>query len=230
MTVLVMPSIDQARSEIEAGIESRRLVVIGATCSVSYSGRAGSQLGKGDRLIILKRDGCALVHRSQDYHPVNWQPSGCIIKATTTDNNLIVKAVRPSTLETLTVTTTQVQFLGTFELDDKAEFQMHANEEDMQRAIILEPDIVEPGLKVIEFEKKVHPGFVDVYGIDSEGNTVVIEIKKDPDGLPAVKQLSDYLKYLQPSPGKRLRPFIVAPSLAKGVNPPLTKRSMKNRK
>src|SRR5712692_3824820 len=211
-----MPSIDQARSEIEAGIESRRLVVMVATCSVSYSGRAGSQLGKGDRLIILKKDGCALVHRSQDYHPVNWQPSGCVIKATTADNNLIVKAVRPSPLETLTVTTTQVQFLGTFELDDKAEFQMHASEEDMQRAIILEPDIVEPGLKVIDFEKKVPPGFVDVYGIDSEGNTVVIEIKKDPAGFPALKQLSEYLKYLQAPPGRKLRPIIVAPSIAKG--------------
>ena len=229
MTVLVMPSIDQARNEIEAGIESRRLVVMVATCSVSYSGRAGSQLGKGDRLIILKKDGCALVHRSQDYHPVNWQPSGCVIKATTTDNNLIVKAVRPSPLETLTVTTTQVQFLGTFELDDKAEFQMHASEEDMQRAIILEPDIVEPGLKVVDFEKKVPPGFVDVYGIDSGGNTVVIEIKKDPAGFPALKQLSEYLKYLQPAPGKRLRPFIVAPSLAKGVQPTLTKERIEYR-
>src|SRR2546425_1415772 len=219
MTVLVMPSIDQARNEIEAGIESRRLVVMVVTCSVSYSGRAGSQLGKGDRLIILKKDGCALVHRSQDYHPVNWQPSGCIIKATTTDNNLVVKAVRPSPLETLTVTTTQVQFLGTFELDDKAEFQMHASEEDMQRAIILEPDIIEPRLRVVDFEKKVPPGFVDVYGIDSEGNTVVIEIKKDPAGFPAVKQLVEYLKYLSPADGKKLRPIIVAPSLAKGVLP-----------
>src|SRR5260370_8819767 len=156
-----MPSIDQARSEIEAGIESRRLVAMVATCSVSYSGRAGSQLGKGDRLIILKKDGCALVHRSQDYHPVNWQPSACIIKATTADNNLIVKAVRPTPLETLTVTTTQVQFSLPFDLDDKAEIQMHASDEDMQRAIILEPDIIEPGLKVVDFEKNVPPGYVD---------------------------------------------------------------------
>src|SRR5215831_1393290 len=102
MTVLVAPSFEEARTEIENGIDSRKLVVMVATCSVSYSGRAGSQLGQGDRLIILKKDGCALVHRSQDYHPVNWQPSGCVIKATTNDNNLIVKAVRPSPLETLT--------------------------------------------------------------------------------------------------------------------------------
>ncbi len=227
--MLVSPSIGDARNEIETGIESRKLVVIVATCSVSYSGRAGSQLGKGDRLIILKKDGCALIHRSQDYHPVNWQPSGCVIKATIANDHLVVKAVRPSPLETLTVTATHVQFLGTFDLDDKAEFQMHASEEDMQRAIILDPDIIEPGLKVIDFEKKVPPGFVDVYGIDSEGNTVVIEIKKDSAGFPAIKQLSEYLKYLQPAQGKRLRPFIVAPSLAKGAQPTMTKEKIEFR-
>jgi endonuclease len=229
MTVLVSPSIDEACAEIEAGIESRRLVIMVATCSVNYSGRAGSQLGEGDRLIIIKKDGCALVHRGQDYHPVNWQPSGCVIKASANDDSLVVKAVRPSPLETLTITAKQVQFLGTFHLQDEAQFQMHASEEDMQRAIVLEPELVVPGLKVVDFEKKVPPGFVDVYGIDAEGNTVVIEIKKDPAGFPAVKQISEYLKYLQPAPGKRLRPFIVAPSLAKGVHALLSKSGIEYR-
>src|SRR5260370_16929906 len=109
-----MPSIDQARSEIEAGIESRRLVAMVATCSVSYSGRAGSQLGKEDRLIILKRDGCALGHRSQDYHPVNWQPSGCIIKATTTEPTLLCNAIPPTPLETSPLTPPQAHLLPTF--------------------------------------------------------------------------------------------------------------------
>jgi RecB family endonuclease NucS len=76
---------------------------------------------------------------------------------------------------------------------------------------------------VIDFEKKVAPGFVDVYGIDSQGNTVVIEIKKDPAGAAAVKQLVEYLKYLSPAEGKKLRPIIVAPSLAKGVLPMVEK-------
>ncbi len=80
MVVLVSPSLREAHVEIEAGIEARKLVVMVATCSVSYSGRAGSQLGEGDRLIILKKDGCALVHRGRDYQPVNWQPSGCVIR------------------------------------------------------------------------------------------------------------------------------------------------------
>src|SRR6266702_3783614 len=226
MPVLVSPELDHARSELVKALEARMMVTMVANCTVTYSGRTGSDMGERERLVVLKKDGCVLVHRGKDYQPVNWQPSGCVIQALIVADSLVVKAVRPSPLESLTVTIRGIQFFGTFQLEDEAEFQLHASEEDMQKAILLEPDIVEPGLKVVDFEKKVPSGFVDVYGVDLDGNTVVIEIKKDPAGLPAVKQLSEYLKYLQASSGKKLRAFIVAPGLAKGVQPVLTRRGI----
>lgn len=216
MTVQEHPALSFARDEIAKGVEARKLMVLVASCTVNYSGRTGSQLGEGERLVLLKKDGCVLVHRAQDYQPVNWQPSGCIIQTALERGSLTVKAVRPSPLESLTITISRVQFLGTFDLRDEAEFFLHASEEDMQRAIILRPDVVEPGLKIVDFEKRVIPGFVDVYASDSDGNTVVIEIKKDTAGFPAIKQLAEYLKHLPPPAGKRLRPMIVAPGLAKG--------------
>src|SRR3972149_5809429 len=163
MTVLDHPSLGAARDEVVRGVESRRLVVLIASCTVSYSGRTGSQLGEGERLVVLKKDGCVLVHRARDYQPINWQPSGCVIQTAIEGESLVVKAVRPSPLEALIIVAKRVQFLGTFDLQDEAEFYLHASEEDMQRAIILQPDIVEPGLKIMDFEKKVVPGFVDVY-------------------------------------------------------------------
>ncbi len=223
MTVLDRPALDVARDEIARGVEGRKLVVLIASCTVSYSGRTGSQLGEGERLVVLKKDGCVLVHRARDYQPINWQPSGCVIQTAIEGESLVVKAVRPSPLEALIIVAKRVQFLGTFDLQDEAEFYLHASEEDMQRAIILQPDIVEPGLKIMDFEKKVVPGFVDVYASDSDGNIVVIEIKKDPAGFPAIKQLVEYLKYLPPPSGKRLRPMIVAPSLARGSQSLLAK-------
>ncbi len=194
-----------------------------ASCTVSYSGRTGSQLGLGERLIILKKDGCVLVHRDQDVQPVNWQPSGCVIQSNVEDDKLMIKVVRPSPLESLLIAVERIQFLGTFDLKDEAEFLLHATEEGMQRAIIFQPEVIEPGLKIVDFEKKVVPGFVDVYASDVEGNTVVIEIKKDPAGFPAIRQLAEYLKYLPPPPGRRIRAVIVAPSLAKGSHSMLTR-------
>ncbi len=220
---------DEARQELARGFEARKLVVMVASCTVTYSGRTGSQLGEGERLVIVKGDGCVLVHRARDYQPVNWQPAGCLVQAFLEGESLLVKAVRPSPLESLNIKANRVGFLGTFQLQDEAEFLLHASEEDMQRAIILDPDIVEPGLKVVDFEKKVAPGFVDVYAVDGEGNTVVIEIKKDPAGFPALKQLAEYLKHLQPAPGRRLRPVIVAPGLAKGVQSQLARMGIEFR-
>src|SRR5207245_3867500 len=79
------------------------------------------------------------------------------------------------------------------------------------------------GVERIEYERRVDPGLVDIDGVDTKGNAVVSEIKKDPAGVSAVKQLAEYLKYIQPRPGRKLRPMIVAPGLAKGAQTVLAK-------
>jgi len=221
MAVLVSPSLGDARKELLKGLETRKMIVMVISCSITYSGRTGSDLGEGERMVVLKEDGCLLVHRRNNYQPVNWQPSGCIFQTRIEEGRLILKAVRPSPLETLTLAVSRVDFLGTFRLNDHAEFLLHSSEEEMQKAILAEPGLIEPGLQIVDYEKKVAPGFVDVYAVDSRGNTVVIEIKKDPAGISSVKQLAEYLNYLQAPAGKKLRPIIVAPSLAKGVLPML---------
>ncbi|HYY90401.1 MAG TPA: endonuclease NucS [Candidatus Dormibacteraeota bacterium] len=217
------PDLEEARKELALALEARRIVIMVLRCSIAYSGRTGSDLGEGERLVILKEDGCVLVHRRTNYQPVNWQPPGCVFQTRIENDELIIKAVRPSPLETLTLRVSRVDFLGSFRLNDEAEFLLHSSEEEMQKAIIAEPSLIEPGLQIVDFEKKVPPGFVDVYGVDSNGNTVVIEIKKDSAGASAVKQLAEYLKYIHAPAGRKLRPIIVAPSLAKGVLPTVKK-------
>ena len=223
MPLLAFPDLEEAQKELAKGLEARKMIVLAASCSIAYSGRTGSNLGEGDRLVVLKEDGCVLVHRRSNYQPVNWQPPGCVFRTRLEDGKLIIKAVRPNPLETLTLTVSRIEFLATVLLKDEAKFLLHSSEEEMQKAILAEPDLVEQGLKIVDFEKKVAPGFVDVYGLDSKGNTVVIEIKKDPAGASAVKQLAEYLNYLQAPAGRKLRPIIVAPSLAKGVLPMVKK-------
>src|SRR6266705_5626104 len=160
MPVLVSPELDQARSELVKALEARMMVTMVANCTISYSGRTGSDIGEGERLIVLKGDGCVLVHRGRDYQPVNWQPSGCVFQTRIESGRLIIKAVRPSPLETLTMIVSRVEFLGTFLLEDKAEFILHSSEEEMQKAILAQPSLIEPGLHIIDHEKRVAPGFV----------------------------------------------------------------------
>src|SRR3989442_14491845 len=150
MVVLVSPGLDEARLELGKALEARMMVTMVANCTISYSGRTGSDIGEGERLIVLKGDGCVLVHRSRDYQPVNWQPSGCVFQTRIEDGRLIIKAVRPSPLETLTMIVSRVEFLGTFLLKDEAEFILHSSEEEMQKAILAEPSLIEPGLQIID--------------------------------------------------------------------------------
>jgi endonuclease len=229
MVVQESPTLEEAQKELAKGIEARKMIVLAGSCSIAYSGRTGSDLAEGERLVILKGDGCVLVHRGWNYQPVNWQPPGCVFQTRLEDRHLIIKAIRPTPLESLTITVSKIEFIGSLQLKDEAEFVMHTSEEVMQKAILAEPGIIETGLQIVDFEKKVPPGFVDVYAVDLSGNTVVIEIKKDPAGASAVKQIVEYLKYIQAPSGKRLRPIMVAPSLAKGVLPMMKKMGIEFR-
>src|SRR5438445_6673759 len=116
MPVLVSPNLEQARSELVKALEARMMVTMVANCTVSYSGRTGSDMGEGERLVILKGDGCVLVHRSRYYQPINWQPSGCGFQTRIGGGRLIVKAVRPSPLETLNIEIDRIDFQSAFRL------------------------------------------------------------------------------------------------------------------
>src|SRR5947209_14442441 len=160
--VRVSPSLEEAHEELVRAFEARKMVVMVAECSVNYSGRTGSQLGRGERLMVFKEDGCVLVHRGRDYQPVNWQPSGCIFQSSIENGRLVVKAIRPTPLESLTITAETMHLLASFHLKDEAEFFLHASEADMPRAILVEPNIIETGLNIATLETQILPSSVDV--------------------------------------------------------------------
>ena len=74
----------------------------------------------------------------------------------------------------------------------------------------------------ISYEKKVEPGFVDVYGMDRDGRLVVVELKRRTAGRDAALQLAKYVDCIKTVAKKELRGVLVAPRLAKGVKTLLT--------
>jgi hypothetical protein len=77
--------------------------------------------------------------------------------------------------------------------------------------------LLEEGFKPITYEKKVEPGFVDVYGEDKDGNLVVVEIKRKTAGKEAAFQLAKYIEAIKARSNRRVRGILVAPSLGKDV-------------
>lgn len=67
---LTAPAIDDACDLVASAIDRGALVTLFGRCTVEYEGRAASELGPGDRLLVLKPDGVVLVHTEEDQQPV----------------------------------------------------------------------------------------------------------------------------------------------------------------
>jgi endonuclease len=217
LSVLTEPTLAEAAKLIEKAFAKRRTLIIAGTCHVHYVGRASSTLEPGERILIIKADGSLLVHRPVGYEPVNWQPSGSIFHVKADETSLEVHAVRQKPRENVKVTFSNVLVVSALSLNDSGEFLLYASEEDMHRAILLKPALLEEGFKPISYEKKVEPGFVDIYGVDKDGKLVVVEVKRKTAGKEAVLQLARYIDAIKEKANRELRGVLVAPSLGKDV-------------
>jgi RecB family endonuclease NucS len=242
--ILPNPQIGEAAELIKKGIIKRESILIVGNCWVSYEGRASSRLEPGERVVLIKEDGALLVHRSTGYEPinwmpggnivyhtaivkpeensqgkisVNWQPPGCIFHSRAKEGVLLITAIRRAPAESLRIHFNGLYLIAALKLRDTGEFSLYASEEDMQKAVLMKPSLIERGFKPVSFEKKVAPGFVDVYGIDSEGKLVVVEIKRKAAGRNAALQLSRYVKAVERSANREVRGVLAAPDMTKGT-------------
>ena len=216
------PTIKEAANVIKGAISERKGLVLIGNCWVEYQGRASSKLDPGERIVIIKEDGSVLVHRPKGYEPVNWQPPGSLFKTSVIGDILRIRSIRRKPSESVQIFFDNIYLLSTLNLIDRGEFFLHASEADMQKAILLKPSIIEPGFKPTTYEKKVEPGFVDVYGTDKNGKFVVIEIKRKTAGREAALQLAKYVKSVKAIVNREVRGILVAPRMAKGVQKLLT--------
>lgn len=214
-TVLVEPSIEEAEDAVKEAISQRKTLLIVGNCWVNYVGRAKSKLEPGERILIIKEDGSLLVHRPVGYEPVNWQPPGCIFHVQRGNNALEIRAFRHKPMESVRIFFGGIHMVSALSLVDSGGFSLYASEEDMQRAILSDPKLLEEGFRPISYEKRVEPGFVDVYGLDRDGRLVVVEIKRRTAGRDAVLQLAKYIDAIKAKANRNVRGVLAAPELAR---------------
>ncbi|UCE96830.1 MAG: endonuclease NucS [Candidatus Bathyarchaeota archaeon] len=216
--VMENPTInEEIQNLIKKVLAHREFLLLIGNCWITYKGRASSQLEPGERLVVIKEDGSVLVHRPNGYEAVNWQPPGCIFRSRVEDGVLHITAIRRKPTESLSIYFNLIYLLSAMKLKDHGKFTLYASEEDMQKAILLYPSILEEGFKPISYEKKVEPGFIDVYGIDKEGKFVIVEIKRKAAGRDAVLQLSKYMQAVQSMVNREVRGILAAPDVTKGT-------------
>lgn len=216
-TVLENPTLDEAHQAVKEGVSKRRTVVVIGHCSVNYEGRASSKLEPGERIVLFKSDGSALIHRPRDYAPVNWQPPGSLFRTRLEDDMLVVRVFRRKENEILEVHFDKIFLVAVLDLFDSGEFYLYASEEDMKQAILLQPSLLEEGFRPITSERPVEPGFIDILGVDRNNVLTVVEIKRKAADRAAVLQLKRYLDMFRVESDREVRGILIAPELARGA-------------
>lgn len=217
MTVRTLhrPTHREALTQLEAAFESGDLIAVFGRCTVEYEGRAASSLGPGDRLLLLKPDGSALVHTDEQRTPVNWQPPGCEHRGAVRDGRLVVRSERTSPNESLTVRFERVAQFSAYDVTDDEELSLLGSEEDLRQHVLGEPDLIEPGFQPLATERESAAGAMDIYGEDDDGTPLIVELKRRRVGPDAVGQLRRYVDALEREfgDGAEVRGVLVAPSV-----------------
>lgn len=210
---LESPDAQSAAELVEDGLDDGAVVTVFGRCEVDYEGRATSYLAPGDRLVVLKPDGTLLVHTGEQRTPVNWQPPGCTHGATVRDGSLLLLSTRDNPDERVEVSFEAVHAVSAYRMEDAEELELSGTEEDLRRRVLDDPSLVEEGFEVTATERRTAAGAADVVGVDAEGRTVVVELKRRRVGPAAVGQLERYVEAMARDAGGEVRGVLVAPSV-----------------
>ncbi|KTG11055.1 recombinase RecB [Haloprofundus marisrubri] len=201
--------------QTEDAFERGDMITLFGRCTVEYDGRAASTLGLGNRLVILKPDGAALVHTDEKRTPVNWQPPGSEHHAAVRDGQFRIRSERTTPAETLDVRFEAVHQFSALSVTGGRDLDLQGSEEDLRQHILDDPELVESGFLPLATERETSAGPIDIYGEDDEGVAVAVELKRRRVGPSAAGQLQRYVAALREEfgDGATVRGILVAPSV-----------------
>ena len=216
-------NVEESYELIEEGLRKKAMITLFAYCKVEYEGRALSQLGYGERLILIKPDGSFLIHQDKKVEPVNWQPPKSRTKAYIKNRKLYLESNRRTPRERLEVEIEKLSLGSYAVVEDYEELEQAGYEKDMGDMIMENPHIIEEGFKPTAREYSVEHGFIDILGKDCDDNLMILELKSRKIGVSAVKQIKRYIEDLTYEDNdclkemgvekKKIRGILVAPKI-----------------
>ena len=185
--------------------------ILVATCTIRYTGRLTTTLAEGDRVVLFKDDGSVVVHACQGAKPINYMPGPTVVR----EEGRSIVVHRPDTGELLEIDVMDVQGDVDHTLTDTAKLVREGVEKDIQATIFASPEAIEPGMAGLARELFTEVGPVDLFCRDSDGRTVVIEVKRVRAVAAAVEQLTRYLEQVDRNDSHApARGILVAPEIA----------------
>jgi len=185
--------------------------ILVARCEIAYHGRAVTRLGAGDRVILFKTDGSLCVHADRGYKPLNYMPG----PTTVSQDGDVIRVYRPASDESLVIVLHEVFEDSALDLEDEAVLQRDGAERQIHVLLERAPETIEAGLLVLERERFTDTGPIDLFCRDTDGRTVVVEVKRTRAVAAHVEQLTRYCERVDLDPAHApCRGILVAPDIA----------------
>lgn len=193
------------------------LIQVAGQAEVTYQGRAASTAEAGAYLLLIKADGSLQIHHPRGVKPMNWQPKTDAVTATVEDGFCVLTASRRSPAETVRVVMLDIQLAQALEIREEAGFLLAGSEAQLQATLARQPELIEPGLRVLDRELLSGAGDMDLYAQDSQGRYVVVELKRAKATQESVHQLSRYVNAVRAflPPSAVVRGVLAAPSISR---------------
>ena len=205
-------------SQLNDNLEKVMIILTGK-CSAFFDGRIKSHFPDGDRVLLIKKDLTILLHGSSGVKPVQWQLAGAgkVTFNLIEESHVQMETYRPKTDETFFITFSEVYLTLTYkiiEFDETASIIGH--EKDFVDYLIQNPEIIEENLQVIEAEKEIDFGFIDIWARDASNTFVIIEVKRTFATPADAHQLKRYVDFYQ-NKGENVRGILVATGFPRKV-------------
>ena len=127
-------------------LTDNQTIVMSVSCIVEYSGRAESELEKGDRIIIIKSDNALLVHQPAGNNPVNHMRSGGKHKIVTSDldegEKFRIISEHTKHKEHLKIKVFDLYFYKSQKLTDNEQIMTKGTEFDMSEMLYTNPKMI----------------------------------------------------------------------------------------
>ncbi len=200
------------RRQIDKALKEGEMIILGAECSILYSGRAESFLPFGERIIIIKPDKNLIVHQPKGTAPVNYMKQGSSHEVKEDGENIMLNS--KNTKEFMSIILRKIHFVQAHKLEDGAEIELNGSEKHMSDMIMQNPQLISEEFRPLSREEHTKYGFIDVFGYDRDNNLVVVECKRFCADLSAVTQLRRYVEKIKNLKGiKNVKGILASPKI-----------------
>ena len=197
---------------------TNKMIVIFGTCTAVFDGRIKSYLPEGDRLLFIKKDETLVLHGPKGLKPMNWQIAGAGKISYLYDNNkLTVKSYRTKTQETLEIIFSEIFQTTLYDAHDSASLSIYGSEKDLSDYLYNHPEIIDKDFQPTTREYNTPFGYLDLRGVDKEGNIIIVEVKKRAATPSDAHQLKRYVEYFEQVEKIKVRGILVAKSFSEKV-------------